>query len=284
MGDMDPKGANADAAVAAIAAKQHGVVTRHQLKSAGLTDTQIRDRVRNGRLHPVHRAVFAVGHPAVSDHGRWMAAVMACGEAAALSHRPAAELMRLLPATSTIIDVTVPASSGRKKRQGLRIHRCPSLPDSATVIRDGIRVTTPARTLADLKRVVDPAGYRQAVRQAEYLGLPLEGTVTDHTRSEAEREFLRLCRRHHLPEPEVNVRIGRFTVDFLWRQQRLVVEIDGWAAHRGGQAFEDDHQRELELRALGHRVRRFTPSQLNRSPVQVADAVAKALRAPKLNM
>ena len=278
MGDMDPKGANADAAVAAIAAKQHGVVTSTQLRSAGLTTTQVRDRIRNGHLHRVYRSVYAVGHPGLSPHGRWKAAVLACGPGAALSHRPAAELMKLLPATSRTIDVTIPTSSGRKKRPNLRIHRSPSLQENTTTIRDGIRVTTPARTLRDLKPTVPDYVYRRALRQADYLGLPLEETPTDRTRSELERDFLRLCRRHRLPVPEVNVRIGPFTVDFLWPEVRLVVETDGYAAHRGRQAFEDDRARDLELRRRGYEVMRFTDSQINGQPAVVAGAIRRAVK------
>jgi very-short-patch-repair endonuclease len=173
--------------------------------------------------------------------------------------------------------VTVATSSGRKQRPGLRIHRS-HLPDHTTQIRDGIRVTTPARTLADLKRVVAPSVYRRALRQADYLGLPLEETPTDRTRSELERDFLRLCRRHRLPVPEVNVRIGPFTVDFLWPEVRLVVETDGYAAHRGRQAFEDDRARDLELRRRGYEVMRFTDSQIDGQPAVVAGAIRRAVK------
>jgi very-short-patch-repair endonuclease len=175
--------------------------------------------------------------------------------------------------------VTVPAWNGRKKRPGIQIHRSPSLPKEATTRRDGIAVATPARTLADLRRAVPAETLRKATRQAEFLGLALGEAPTDHTRSEPETAFLRLCRRRHLPEPEANVRIGRFTVDFLWRPQRLVVEVDGWAAHRGRQAFEDDHQRDLELHARGLRVLRFTARQIQRDPAVVAVAVRTKLGA-----
>jgi very-short-patch-repair endonuclease len=137
-------------------------------------------------------------------------------------------------------------------------------------MRDGIRVTTPARTLRGLRRVAASEIYRRALRQAEFKNLDLTGLETDGTRSEPEGEFLRLCRRHRIPEPEVNQRIGPFTVDFLWRRERLVVEVDGWTAHRGRQAFEDDHERDLYLRANGHRVLRFTARQIARDPRNVA--------------
>ncbi len=261
-----------------MAAKQHGVLTFTQLKNAGLTPTQIRSRARKGHLHRIHRGVYALGHAALSARGRWIAAVLAYGDTAVLSHRSAAELWQLLPPRGGFVDVTV--RSARDKRPGLRLHRSTSLPGTAITARHGIRVTTPARTLTDLKRVVPPHVHRKAIRQAEYLGLPLEELTTDHTRSDLERDFLRLCRRHHLPEPEVNVPIGPFTVDFLWRDQRLVIETDGWAAHRGSQAFEDDHQRELELHARGFRVRRFTKLQIREQGAAVARSVRRELALP----
>jgi very-short-patch-repair endonuclease len=273
---MRPKLDNADAAIAVIAAKQHGIVTLTQLIQAGLSRSGVKRRVAAGRLHRLYRGVYAVGHRGLSNEGRWMAAVLACGPGAVLSHRAAAEHWALLEPTRGIVDVTVPGSGGRGKRPGLRIHRSYLL-GSSTTRRDGIAVTAPGRTLVDLRRSVAAPIYRRARRQAEFRGLDLEGLDTDGTRSEPESDFLRLCRRHRVPDPEVNVRIGRYTVDFLWRRERLVVEVDGWAAHRGRQAFEDDHQRDLELRALGLRVLRFTARQVQRGPAAVATAVLTKL-------
>jgi very-short-patch-repair endonuclease len=275
---MRAESVNVDADVAAIAARQHGVVTLTQLKRAGVSESGIYRRLAAGRLHRVHRGVYAVGHCGLSQQGKCMAAVLACGDGAVLSHRSAAELWELLRPTEGPIHVTVPAASGgRRKRRGLRIHRS-SLPAGDTTVRSGIPVTTPARTVADLKRAVPPATLRKAIREAEFRGLDLGNTDTDHTRSELERAFLRLCRRHRLPEPEVNVRVGGFTVDFLWRDQRLAVETDGYRAHRGRQAFEDDRERELALGMLGIRLRRFTDRQVHSRAGHVAAAVRAALR------
>jgi very-short-patch-repair endonuclease len=207
-----------------------------------------------------------------------MAAVLACGKGAVLSHRCAAELWALLPPTTGTVHVTVPGNGGRDQRRDVRLHRSPSLTDTAATLHKRIDVTTPARTLADLRRTIDPALYRKAVREAEFRNLPLGDTPSDRTRSELAAAFLRLCRRHRLPVPRVNARIGRFTVDFVWPEQALVVETDGYAAHRGRQAFDDDHARELELHALGYRVRRFTDRQVDRQPRAVAAAVKRALR------
>jgi very-short-patch-repair endonuclease len=267
----------ADARVAAIAARQHGVVTFTQLRQAGVSRSGIYRRVAAGRLHRVYRGVYAVGHRGLSSEGLWTSAVLACGAGAVLSHRSAAELWELLPAVGGPIHVTIPAtSSGRGHRHGLRIHRS-SLPAVDTTLRSGIPVTTPARTLADLRRCVPPGTLRKAIREAEFRGLDLGDIETDRTRSELERAFLRLCRRHGLPEPEVNVPVGGFTVDFLWREQRLAVETDGYRAHRGRQAFEDDRERELALGIVGIRLRRFTDSQVEGRPVQVAAVVRAAL-------
>jgi very-short-patch-repair endonuclease len=204
-----------------------------------------------------------------------MAAILACGSTAVLSHRAAAELWQLLNPAVGDIDITIPNGSGRR-RNGLTIHRS-HLPEHEITVQHGIAVTTPARTLRDLHRVVEPWLYRRALRQAEYMNLNLAGLHTDGTRSDPEADFLRLCRRHRLPPPAPNQRIGRYTVDFLWRAERLVVEIDGWSAHRGSQAFEDDHGRDLYLLNRGFGLLRFTPRQLRHEPKSVASLVRNKL-------
>ncbi len=208
---------NPDVRVAGMAARQHGVVSAQQLRRAGIDKSAAFHRVRHGRLHRVHRGVYAVGHAFLTPEGRWMAAVLASGSGAVLSHRSAAALWGLLPVPSGPVDVTAPASSGRSRRAGIRLHRSLSVPGACTTTHRGIPVTTPARTIADLGRAA-PAEVRRALRQAAVVGLHIpEGVEADHTRSELESQFLGLCRRHRLPLPEVNVRIGSMTVDFLWR-------------------------------------------------------------------
>ncbi len=205
-----------------------------------------------------------------------MAAVLAYGEDATLSHRSAAELWALLPHRYGPIDVTVPGTGGRRKRQGIRLHRSSLLTSAVTTIRDGIAVTTPARTLADLRRVATRDELGRATRQAEVKGLPIGelGSAVDLTRSELERRFLRLCHRRRLPTPEVNARVGSFIVDFLWRDQRLIVETDGYRFHRGRSAFEADRARDIELKLRGYEVVRFTHRQV----VDEAAGVAHTLR------
>jgi hypothetical protein len=179
--------------------------------------------------------VYAVGHPGLSAQGRWMAAVLACGEGAVLSHRSAAELWKMLDPASGLIQVSVPTTAGRRRRAGIRLHRRRSL-DARSMSHKGIPVTTPAQTIADLTGNVAPAQLRRAIRQAEVLGLRTGVAAGEPTRSELEHRFLRLCHRHRIPMPEVNVRVGKFEVDFLWRQRRLIVETDGYRFHRGSAA------------------------------------------------
>lgn len=220
-----------------------------------------------------------------------MAAVLACGAGAVLSHGSAAVHWELLWPLGGPTDVSVPTQSGRGHRRGIRIHRYTSLaqatlstnglqtrlPPVATV-RRGIPVTTVARTLEDLRRSdLRPSLVRRAIRQAEFLRLPMGEIETDGTRSDLERDFLRLWRRHRLPPPEVNVPVGRMTIDFLWREERLVVETDSYVTHGGSIAFEDDRTRDLELRRRGYRVHRFCERQLELEPDAIAEDVARAL-------
>lgn len=307
---MPEKRAKADARVAAIAARQHGVASIEQLRAAGLSDQAVSERRRAGRLHRMHRGVYAVGHTAPSAERRWMAAVLAlrtgapgggreaadtaeaagraptgarspagpAGAQAVLSHRSAAALWRMLPPGDGPVDVSVPSGGGRRSRSGIRIHRSASLDATQVTSRRGIPVTTPARTVADLRAVLAPEELRRAARQADVLGLPLgpEAPV-DGTRSELEGAFLRLCRRHRLPQPRVNMRIGQLLVDFCWPERQLVVETDGYRYHRGRAAFEDDRSRDLRLQARGYRVLRLTHRQVTGEPAEVAAVLHGAL-------
>lgn len=293
---MRDKSATSDLATAKIAARQHGVVSTRQLLETGLTRSGISRRVQSGRLHRVHQGVYAVGHPGLSPHESWMAAILACGRGATsdhrttvlrhwgatLSHRSAAILWQLLPASDGPVDVSVPGRPGRQTRRGIRLHRCPGLLPASVTSRHGIPVTTPARTITDLRRAskrdeigaISSQELRRAIRQAEVLGLPT-GTeaATERTRSDLELAFLRLCRCHRLPTPEVNVWIGPLQVDFLWRDRHLIVETDGYRYHRGRAAFEDDRSRDLKLRALGYEVIRLTYRQVVDDPEQIANAL-----------
>lgn len=278
--DMAEKVALPDAQIAVIAARQHGVVSIRQLREAGISDDAVWRRVRSGRLHRVHRGVYAVGHRGVTFEGRAMAAALAVGEGF-LSHRSAASLWRMLPLTGGPVDVSVASQSGRAKRRGIHIHRAGSLVAHDLTRERGIPVTTPARTVSDLRRTAAPGEVRRAIRQAEVLGLGLgEEASADRTRSELEHLFLRLCRHHDLPVPEVNVRLGTRVADFLWRDRGLIVETDGYRYHRGRAAFEDDRARDLELRALGFEVLRLSHRQVTEQSQHVAEVLRAALNSP----
>jgi very-short-patch-repair endonuclease len=288
-----------DAAIAGIAARQHGVITAKQLAAVGLGRAALSERARAGRLHRIHRGVYAVGHRGLSLHGRSMAAVLACGPGAVLSHVSAAVLWELLRPIDGPVHVTTPRTSGRARRPGIHLHRSPSLkshPEPSpspscsqqeggrrgrllTTHRHNIPVTSVARTLEDLQRTsfLEPHLLRRAIRQAEIKGYRLEHVTTDRTRSDLETLFLAICRRYRLPHPEVNVKLGRWTVDFLWRSERLVVETDFWGYHRGSIAFEDDHARDLDLRSAGYTVLRYDDTQLEGEPARVAEDVTRAL-------
>jgi very-short-patch-repair endonuclease len=207
-----------------------------------------------------------------------MAAVLAYGKGAVLSHGSAAALWGLLRPTTGLIHVSVPTYSGLRGRTGIQLHRCASLRGERFASRQGIPTTSPARTIEDIEGVLPPWLVRRAVRQAEIRGMQVNpGTRTDRTRSDLELDFLRLCRRHGLPAPEVNVKVGRWTVDFLWRRERLAVETDFYDYHRGRVAFRDDRARELGLRRYGLAVHRFSEEQVNDEPDEVAADLRDAL-------
>jgi very-short-patch-repair endonuclease len=275
---MREESANRDGVIAKIAARQHGVVSSRQLVNAGVDKDGITRRVHAGRLHRLHRGVYAVGHIRLSFEGRCAAAVLACGEGAVASHRSAAALWGMLPHHNGPIEITLATDSGRTKRRGIRVHRSPSFGASLSTRRFGIPLTKPPRTLRDLHRTVPQPVYRRAVRRALDLRLIASMDLESDeelTRSDLEILFLRFCRRHQLPVPEVNAQVAGFEVDFLWRAQRLVVETDSFRHHGHRAAFESDRARDARLQSLGYRVLRFTWRQIRETP----DEVATALRA-----
>lgn len=291
--------ASPDREIARLANTQHGIVTATQLLASGLSRAAISKRAQRGRLFPVHRGVYALGHSALSVEARWHAAVLACGPRAVLSHASAAALWGLIRPVRGPIDVSVPSQAGRRSRHGIRIHRCASLAGASLVIpgpgagdeepivavtsRDGIPATAPWRTVEDLRGTVAPKLYRRAVREAELrrFALPAK-TPCDRTRSDVEGDFLELCRRHGLPAPEVNVPIGRWTVDFVWQAERLAVEVDSWGTHGASVAFEDDHARDLDLRRHRFAICRYTERQVRLEPRLVVADLRERLRLPAL--
>jgi very-short-patch-repair endonuclease len=206
-----------------------------------------------------------------------MAAALALGEGAVVSHQSAAALWGILKPATGPIHLTLPRDSGRKRRGGITVHRSHSLTAGVSTRRNGVAVTKPGRTLRDLHRTVPQPVYQGAVRRALDLRLISSADLKreeEFTRSELERLMLRLCRRHRLPQPQVNARLGPYEVDFLWREQRVIVETDSWRHHADRAAFESDRARDAHLQSLGFRVLRFTHRQL----MQERSAVVAALR------
>lgn len=285
-----------DGRIARLAEAQHGVVARAQLLNAGLGPGGVDFRLRVGRLHRLHRGVYAVGHRRLSREGRWMAAVLACGAQAVLSHASAAALWGLRGTSASRIHVTVPTSAGLHQRRGIALHRSRNLRPPEVERHDGISVTAPARTLLDLAEVVAPGPLQRAVEQALVLrlfdlgalhavlganptraGAGALGTIVTRiddepalARSEAEALFLDLCAAHAIERPAVNTRVEDLEVDFAWRAQRVVVEIDGHRYHGTRAAFERDRARDVRLTVAGCRVVRFTYRQLVCEPATVA--------------
>ena len=221
-----------------------------------------------------------------------MAAVLVAGVGAVLSHGTAAAAWDLRP-PSGAIHVTVPGNAGRKRRPGLRIHRSTTLGHDTTTLR-GIPVTNPLRTILDLATVlegrplehaVDLADQRHLIDFAELRQRPfprsLQAVLTRYaqavTRSELEERFLALCHDHRLPRPVSNAIVEGREVDFVWRDARLIVEVDGYRYHRSPSAFEDDRERDVTLSLAGWTVLRFTYAQVVGRPAWVAAAVADHL-------
>jgi hypothetical protein len=285
---MGGKGAK-DKEMARLAGRQFGVASRAQLLAAGLTAREIDRRLAAGRLHVMHRGVYAVGHQVLTVEGRWMAAALAGGPGAVLSHGTAAAIWELRRVGSGLVHVTVPGDPGRKRRRGIKIHRSITLTARHVTRHRGIPVTTVARTIIDLsrtlteddlERVVDLADQRGLVDFADLrpahsasLQAVLESYRPAPTRSALERGFLRLCDSHGLPRPEVNVFIERYLVDFVWRERRLIVEVDGYAYHRAPSRFESDREKDVVLGMAGWRVLRFTWRQVTERAAWVAAAV-----------
>jgi very-short-patch-repair endonuclease len=292
VGNKNDTDAGVDARIAAVAERQHGVVTTRQLEDAGLGRPSISKRVRSGRLHRLHQGVYAVGHAALSHQAEWIAAVLACGDHAVLSHVSAAALWGLLKPEDGPVDVTVPSTAGRARKRGIRLHRSRSLSRVSSLraqseqtrhaplvtVRHRIPVTSVARTVDDLRRTAPPYLARRAQRQAELAKHALSArTPRLDTRSDLEDDFLAFLRRHRLPLPETKAKIGRHEVDFLWRSHSLVVETDFYGTHRGEISFEDDHQRDMDLRRNGLTVLRYTGAQLTSYPAEIAGELGEIL-------
>jgi very-short-patch-repair endonuclease len=282
-----------DDAIAALATRQHGVVARHQLVSLGLSLDAIDHRVERGRLLPLHRGVYAVGHRRVTGHGHWLAAVLAAGPGAVLSHRSAGALWGVREWSARDVHVTVPRH--RRARPGVIVHEV-RLPADERDEHDGIPVTTPARTLLDLAAILDAHQLARACERAEALRLGSPTTLQElldrhprrpgtpalkklieegrivptTTANDFERRLLTLLDADDLPRPLVNQPLDAIKPDFRWPDRRLIVELDGFETHGTRDAFERDRARDRQLAAQGWRVVRITKRQLDDEPKRIA--------------
>jgi predicted transcriptional regulator of viral defense system len=296
-----------DRIVAALAGRQHGVISRRQLLDIGMRPRALERRIQRGLLHPIHRGVYAVGHCQISREGHWMAAVLACGEDAVLSHRSAAALWGIRQYSGRI-EITVPSP---RRRSNLFIARRSSLqPDEFTAER-AIPTTTVARTLLDLGAVLNHQQLDKAIREADYLRLAdmsklatllerhprRKGTAALRkaiksaatpgmtiTRSELEDRFRALLLKADLPRPILNAAIEldettTYEPDALWADHKLIVELDSRQAHQTNHAFEADRLRDRRLIARGYTVIRITWRQLLQAPHDVIEDIRAALSA-----
>jgi len=288
--------------VAELAARQHGVVSIAQLRALSVDANAVKYRLRAGRLHRVHRGVYAVGHTRLSREGHYLAAVLACGPGAVLSHRAAGALLGLIISDRSRIDVTVPAPL--RPRSGIDLHRTRCLEANDITEKKGIPTTTPARTIQDLADVLPERRLEKAIAQAQILHhldpdsliAQLNGrhgasklqralaTDPQRTRSELEDLFLGLCKSARRPRPEVNATIhtreGPIEADFCWPEHRLSIETDGHAFHANRHAFENDRLRDELLTAEGWRVVRLTWRRIERDPPGVIETLGRLLPEP----
>ena len=291
--------ADVEAAIAALAARQHGHITRAQLIALGLGPGAVKHRVRLGRLIRVYAGVYAVGHRPANPVDRAAAAVLACGRGAVLSHGSAASLWGLL-SWEMPFEVSVRED---RARLGITTHRIRTLERSEVRTHLGIRVTTPARTLLDIAPRFDDAALTRAVNDlrlaghlstrqlAEVLertrnrpGLKrlrqiVEGSTTAPTRSAFEDEFRKFAERFGLPSPEINARVSGREVDALFRAEGVIVELDGYRYHGGHEAFERDRERDAASLEEGYETVRITWQRLSASPAREARRLERILRA-----
>jgi very-short-patch-repair endonuclease len=260
-------------------------VSRAELLAMGVAAPAVDYWVRTRRLQVVHRGVYAVGHARLRVEGRRLAAVLACGPGAVLSHRSAAAHWGLLTTAQERFDVTAPRS-GSRNQPGIRAHSSRSLDAQDTTNHQGIPTTSVSRTLLDLAATCRATDLERALANAQRARVYDHGAIESvlarsngHrgratlrravarepklTRSEFEAELLALLRDHRLPEPLVNEPyyhpdVGEIVPDFRWPHHRLIGETDGWESHRTRAAFESDPARDAALTAAGHRVMRFT--------------------------
>lgn len=285
---------------AALASRQHGVVSTRQLQELGYSRNAISRQASVGRLHPIHRGVYAVGHTRLSAHGRCLAAVLACGRGALLSHSSAAWLWGLVPTCAILIEVSVPTRG--HSRSPFRVHHAPALSKEDRVIREGIPVTALPRTLLDLAATIPDRRLERTIERSEQLGLfdlreidALLERAGGHlgagrlrralaayrdpafTRSGLERRFLALVRKAGLPRPAMNTFVAGYEIDAYWEPERFAVELDGYATHGTRAAFERDRVRQEDLKLTGIEMVRLTAGRIDREPEVVVQRLTALL-------
>jgi hypothetical protein len=254
-------------AVAEFADREHGVAAHEELIRLGLSPSAVGRWAADGRLHRVHRGVYAIGRAELSREGRWLAAVKACGPGAALSHQSAAALWGLRRTSSAAIHVTTPRQSSRC---GVTVHTVRRLDPSEWVVHDRIPVTSVARTASDCASVMPTRDVVRLLEQAERLGVFDLGALAarpglkpalaqmepdaPRVNSDWERDLLDWCADIGVPKPELNVIVEGFVVDALWRAKKVIVELDSWTFHRSRRAFEEDRRRVAILQLAGYLV------------------------------
>jgi very-short-patch-repair endonuclease/predicted transcriptional regulator of viral defense system len=289
-------------AAALLAERQGGVVALWQLLGIGVSRSTVKRWIAGGRLHPIHAGVYALGHRAIGWKGRLAGGVIACGPDAVLGFRSAAAWSEVLPSERATVDVIAP---GRHRRRGIQAHVMILDPRECTE-REGIRITTVARTLLDLAEVVPQRRLAKALENAERLRLfdlaavhdvlqknpgrhgqrPLRALLSQYTpvpltRSELEEAFWELLKVEGLPLPATNaLAAGIYEVDALWERQRLVVELDSWEYHGARAAFERDRDRDIELRLAGYTPIRVTAWRLTRDRERLVRQLTALLGRP----
>jgi very-short-patch-repair endonuclease len=290
-------GERGDRGVAEIAGAQRGLITRSQLSAVGIGEGSVRHRVAKGTLHAVFRSVFAVGSPSHAPLGAETAALLHAGDDTVISHDSAAALWGLTDFPS-FVAITL---MGRRVRDqpGLHVHRVPALDVRDLRLRDGLPVTSPARTLIDcashpnIDRLLNEARALKLAKDAELeaamdrcprrkgvaalRALLAAEQDTGFTRSKAERILRRLVREAELERPITNTYVERVEVDAYWPRLKLVVEFDGHQYHGTYQAFQRDRAKTNKLIAAGYLVLRFTWAQLTKRPMLVLATIARTL-------
>jgi predicted transcriptional regulator of viral defense system/very-short-patch-repair endonuclease len=291
-----------DAALAELALRQHGVVTTAQLQRLGWDTQAIKYRARNGRLHRIHRGVYAVGHRHLSDNALFIAAVLAIGADAALSHLSAAALLAIRAFNrnqGTWVDVTV--ARRVKPRRGIRLHTVRALPPEDVTTKAGIRTTTPARTLIDLADVLTEKQLKRAVHEAEVQRLITPDQLAERlanapgrrgasrlaaiialgpapTRSELEEATLDFLHRHGFPRPRTNASVAGEEVDFSFPGTRVVIEADSYRYHGTNIRHQIDRAKQARLEAAGCHVLRVDWHQVTKYEDETEKRLAWALR------